>query len=173
MEVLFDLLKISIPAIIIAYLAYVMVRSFLQSKLDEVVFAIRHKNQEIIVPIRLQAYERICLLLERISPANLVHRLNNGQYTAEEFHHILVHEIRQEFNHNLSQQVYMSADAWTYVTSAVEQVISEINAAANEMKKDATSIDLAKALFQLESQKQVHILNEALDFVKKEIQELF
>jgi hypothetical protein len=173
MEILFDLLKISIPAIIIAYLAYVMVRSFLQSKLDEVVFAIRHKNQEIILPIRLQAYERICLLLERISPANLVHRLNNGQYTAHEFQHILVHEIRQEFNHNLSQQVYMSTDAWTYVTSAVEQVISEINAAGNEMKSDATSIDLAKALFQLEAKKQVHILNEALDFVKKEIQQLF
>jgi len=173
MEVLYDLLKITIPAAIIAYLAYVMVRSFLQSKLDEVVYAMRHKNQEVILPIRLQAYERICLLLERISPANLVHRLNNGQYTAQEFQHILIHEIRQEFNHNLSQQVYMSADAWTYVTSAVEQVISEINAAGNEMKKDATSIDLAKALFQIESRKQVHILNEALGFVKREIQELF
>jgi hypothetical protein len=173
MEVLYDLLKITLPAIIIAYLAYVLVKSFLQSKLDEVVFAIRQKNQEIIIPIRLQAYERVCLLLERVTPSNLVHRLNNGQYTAEEFHHILVHEIRQEFNHNLSQQVYMSAEAWAYVSSAVEQVISEINAASNNMKQDATSIDLARALFEMEASKQVHIINESLDFIKREIQELF
>ena len=172
MDVLYDLLKITIPAAIIAYLAYVLVRSFLQSKLDEVVFAIRQKNQETILPIRLQAYERVCLLLERVSPANLVQRLN-GEYTAAEFQHILVHEIRQEFNHNLSQQVYMSSEAWTYVTSAVEQVISEINAVANTMKDDATSVDMAKALFEYNSQKDVHVLNQALDFVKREIQDLF
>lgn len=173
LDILLDLLKIAIPSAIIAYLAYVLVRSFLQSKLDEVVFAIRQKNQETIIPIRLQAYERVCLLLERINPAHLVQRLNNGEYSAEEFHHILVHEIRQEFNHNLSQQVYMSADAWTYVESAVEQVISEINAAANEMKKEATSIDLAKVIFEHQSMKEKHLINDALGFVKSEIQELF
>lgn len=172
-SLLLDLLKIAIPSVIIAYLAYVLVRSFLQSKLDEVVFALRQKNQEVVMPIRLQAYERICLLLERTNPAHLVQRLNNGEYTAEEFHHILVHEIRQEFNHNLSQQVYMSSDAWMYVESAVEQVISEINAAANEMKSDATSIDLAKCILENQSRKEKHLLNDALDFVKKEIQELF
>ncbi len=134
-----------------------MVKSFLQSKLDEVVFAIRQKNQETVLPIRLQAYERICLLLERVAPANLVQRLNNGEYTANEFQHILIHEIRNEFNHNGSQQVYVSSEAWTYVTSAVEQVISEINAASNNLKSDATSIDLAKFILEMESQKVVHI----------------
>lgn len=173
LNILLDIVKIALPSVIIAYLAYLLVRSFLQSKLDEVVFAIRQKNQETVLPIRLQAYERICLLLERITPANLVQRLNNGEYTAVEFQHILIHEIRQEFNHNMSQQLYMSSDAWTYVVSAVEQVISEINAAANEMKKESTSIDLAKAIFENESQKQAHLINDALDFVKKEIQELF
>ena len=173
LDILLDILKIAVPSVIIAYLAYILVRSFLQSKLDEVVFAIRQKNQEAVLPIRLQAYERICLLLERISPANLVQRLNNGEYTAEEFQHILIHEIRQEFNHNLSQQVYMSSEAWTYVVSAVEQVISEINAAANEMTKDANSIELAKKIFEHQSVKESHLINDALDFVKKEIQELF
>lgn len=173
MEVFLDILKISIPSVIIAYLAYLLVRSFLQSKLDEVVFAMRQKNQEVVLPIRLQAYERIILLLERVAPHNLVSRLNNGEYSAEEFQHILIHEIRQEFNHNLSQQVYMSSEAWMYVSSAVEQVISEINAAANELKADATSIDLAKALFEMQTRKEVQILSEAGEFVKKEIQELF
>lgn len=173
LDVFLDLLKIAIPSAIIAYLAYLIVKSFLQSKLDEVVFAIRHKNQEVVLPIRLQAYERIILLLERVAPHNLVQRLNNGEYSALEFQHILIHEIRQEFNHNLSQQVYMSSEAWMYVSSAVEQVISEINSVGNEMPEKATSIDLAKALFELQSKKEVQILSEAGEFVKKEIQELF
>lgn len=173
MDILFDLLKITIPAVIVAYLAYLIVRSFLQSKLDEVVYAIRQKNQEVVVPIRLQAYERIVLLLERVHPVNLVQRLNNGEYTAQEFKHILVHEIRQEFNHNLSQQVYMSSEAWTYVSSAVEQVISDINAVANSLDEKASSVDLAKALFQQQAGKDVQMLSEALEFIKKEIQQIF
>jgi hypothetical protein len=173
MEVFYDLLKITIPAAIVGYLAYLLVRSFLQSKLEEVSFVMRQKNQETVIPIRLQAYERICLLLERINPSNLVQRLNNGEYSAAEFQQILVHEIREEFNHNLSQQVYMSSEAWTYVTTSVEQVISEVNGASNGLEDDSTSIDLAKALLELQSQKEVHILTESLDFVKKEIQVLF
>ena len=173
LDVFFDLLKITIPSVIIAYLAYLLVKSFLQSKLDEVVFAIRQKNQETVLPIRLQAYERVVLLLERINPASLVQRLNNGEYSAEEFHHILIHEIRQEFNHNMSQQVYMSSEAWSYVVSSVEQVISEVNTAANNMEKGATSIDLAKTIFEIQSGKEAFLLNDSLDFVKKEIQELF
>lgn len=173
MEVFYELLKITIPAVIVGYLAYVLVRSFLQNKLDEVSFAMRQKNQETVLPIRLQAYERICLLLERINPANLVQRLNNGAYSAEEFQHILIHEIREEFNHNLSQQVYMSSEAWTYVTTSVEQVISEVNAASNGLTDKSSSIDLARAILEQETQKEVHILTESLDFVKKEIQVLF
>jgi len=173
MEVLYDLLKITIPSVIIAYLAYLLVRSFLQSKLEEVVLSIRQKNQDTVLPIRLQAYERICLFLERISPANLVQRLSNGEYSAEEFQHIMIHEIRQEFNHNLSQQVYVSSEAWTYVKSAVEQVISDINAASGELKKDATSIDLAKIILQAEGEKEVQVLGQSLEFVKNEAKQLF
>ena len=173
MEVFYDLLKITIPAALVGYLAYLLVRSFLQSKLDEVSFAMRQKNQETVIPIRLQAYERICLLLERINPSNLVQRLHNGEYTAAEFRQILMHEIREEFNHNLSQQVYMSSEAWTYVTTSVEQVISEVNAATSGLTDQSSSIDLAKAILEHQSQKEVHILTESLDFVKKEIQVLF
>lgn len=173
MEVFFDILKTTIPTAIVGYLAYLLVRSFLQSKLEEVSLAVSQKNQETVLPIRLQAYERVCLLLERINPVNLVQRLNNGKYTAAEFQQILIHEIREEFNHNLSQQVYMSSEAWTYVTTAVEQVISEVNTAFTNLNDDSTSIDLTKAILEQENGKEVHILTESLNFVKQEIQVLF
>ncbi|MFT6883456.1 MAG: putative membrane protein, partial [Marinoscillum sp.] len=82
MEMVYDLLKITIPGVLILYTSYLLVRSFLQKQLDEVHLNRRHRNQEIVTPIRLQAYERICLLLERISPNNLIPRLNGPEMSA-------------------------------------------------------------------------------------------
>lgn len=173
MEMVYDLLKITIPALLVLYLAYLLVRSFLQKQLDEVAFNVRQKNQEVVVPIRLQAYERVILLLERITPSNLLSRLGNSEYSAEEFQQILIHEIRNEVNHNLSQQVYMSDSAWTYVTTAVEQVISLINSSIAGLDGKAKGIELARAVLENEASEGIDATNQAIKFIKEEIQEIF
>lgn len=173
MEMVYDLLKITIPGVLILYTAYLMVRSFMQKQLDELHLSLRHKNQETVLPIRLQAYERICLLLERIAPNNLIPRLNDKDLTAKHLQVVLVNEIRSEFNHNLSQQVYMSDDAWMYISGAVEQLISLINESANELPAEATSLDLAKMVFEKSMRNEQDTIRGALEYVKKEIRELF
>lgn len=173
MEMVYDLLKITIPAVLMLYLAYLLVRSFLQKQLDEIAFSVRQKNQEIVVPIRLQAYERIVLLLERITPSNLLSRLGSSDYSAEEFQQILIHEIRNEFNHNLSQQVYMSDSAWTYVTTAVEQTISLINSSSNGLDDKAKGIELAKAVLENSAGEEMDTPKQAIRYIKEEIQDVF
>lgn len=173
MEIIFDLLKITIPAALMLYLSYLLVRSFLQKQLDEIAFSVRQKNQEIVVPIRLQAYERIILLLERITPSNLLGRLGSSDYSADEFQQILIHEIRNEFNHNLSQQVYMSDSSWTYVSTAVEQTISLINSSSNSLPEGAKGIDLAKAILEMGAGEHIDAPNQAIKFIKEEIQTIF
>ncbi|MEQ9468461.1 MAG: hypothetical protein RLN88_13695 [Ekhidna sp.] len=173
MEMVYDLLKITIPAALVLYLAYLLVRSFLQKQLDEIAFTVRQKNQEIVIPIRLQAYERIVLLLERITPSNLISRLSSSDYTAEEFQQILVHEIRNEFNHNLSQQVYMSDSAWTYVTTAVEQTISVINSSAHGLDDKAKGFDLARAIINNSAGEEMDTPKQAIKYIKEEIQDVF
>ncbi len=173
MEMVYDLLKITIPAGLVLYLAYLLVRSFLQKQLDEIAFGVRQKNQEIVVPIRLQAYERIVLLLERITPSNLISRLSSSDYTAEEFQQILIHEIRNEFNHNLSQQVYMSDSAWTYVTTAVEQTISIINSSTNMLDEKAKGFDLARAIIENSAGEEMDTPKQAIKYIKEEIQDVF
>jgi len=173
MEMVYDLLKITIPAGLVLYLAYLLVRSFLQKQLDEIAFGVRQKNQEIVVPIRLQAYERVVLLLERITPANLISRLSNSDYSAEEFQHILIHEIRNEFNHNLSQQVYMSDSAWTYVITAVEQTISLINSSANALDKESKGFDLARTILENGAGEEMDTPKQAIRYIKEEIQDIF
>ena len=169
----YDLLKITIPAGLVLYAAYLLVRSILQKQLEEYQLSIRHKNQEIVLPIRLQAYERVCLLLERISPHNIIPKLNQKGMSAKELQGALVNEIRSEFNHNLSQQVYMSNDAWIYVSSAVEQLISLVNESGNELEAKATSLDLARKIFEKNVQNEQDTIRGALTFVKSEIKELF
>ncbi|WP_421872384.1 hypothetical protein [Marinoscillum sp.] len=173
MEMVYDLLKITIPAALILYSTYLMVRSFFNKQLDELHLTLRHKNQETVLPVRMQAYERICLLLERISPNNLIPRLNEKDMTAGQLQGLMVSEIRNELNHNLSQQVYMSDDAWIYVKSAVEQLISLINESANELGESATSLDLAKTVFQKNMANETDTISGALSFIKSEIRELF
>ena len=134
---------------------------------------IRQKNQETITPIRLQAYERIILLLERITPDNLVPRLASSDFTAKEFQHILIHEIRNEFNHNLSQQLYMSSASWTYVTSSVEQVISLINSAAMTLDEEAKASELSKIVIENGHQDGEQLTKQAILFIKDEIQSIF
>jgi len=173
MEIVYDLLKITIPAALVLYLAYLLVRSFLQKQLDEVAFNARQKNQEIVVPIRLQAYERVVLLLERITPANLLSRLGSSDYSAEEFQQILIHEIRNEFNHNLSQQVYMSDSSWTYVSTAIEQTISLVNSAANTLGEGAKGIELARTVLEMNAGEELDATKQAIKYIKEEIQTIF
>ena len=169
----YDLLKIILPLLIVLYMVYLVIRSFLKKHLEEVALGIRRKNQEVVVPIRLQAYERVVLLLERITPGNLLSRLSSSKYQAEEFHQILVHEIRNELNHNLSQQVYMSHRAWTQVISSVEQVISLINSSAEGVAKDARGIELARSIIENEAGSGGSATEQAIRFIKSEIQEIF
>lgn len=172
METVSDLLKITIPAALVVYLSYLLVRSFLKSQREEILLNIRQKNQETVIPIRLQAYERIILLLERISLPHLLNRLGDSKYTAEEFQQILIMEIRNEFNHNLSQQLYMSESAWTYVSTAVEHTISQVNTASNAVDGSGNAMSLAKKLLELDTE-EANPTQQAIAYLKKEIQEIF
>lgn len=173
MEMIIDLLKIVLPALLVLYAAYLIVRSFTTRQLEEYKYAIRQKNAEIVTPIRLQAYERVCLLLERIAPSNMIPRLNETKMSAKDLQSALVAEIRSEYNHNLSQQVYMSGDAWTFISSAVEQLISMINEAGYEVGEKASGLDLAKVIFEKSLKQEGDTLKGALSYIKEEIREVF
>jgi hypothetical protein len=108
MDAVIEFGKILIPASIVLYAAYLLVRSFLAKEIELKKLEIRGRSIETVLPLRLQAYERMCLFLERISPQNLLIRLNVGLIPAKEFHQMLLAEIRNEYNHNVSQQIFMT-----------------------------------------------------------------
>lgn len=98
--------------------------------------------------IQLAAYERLILLVDRISLPNLISRLNQPGATAKEMQHLLVQSIKQEYEYNISQQIYVSADAWSAIKNLKEQNILVINQFANTLPPQATGLDLNKFLLE-------------------------
>ena len=173
MEVLVDVIKIVLPAGLVIYGMYLVAVSFLKNERDNKLISLKTKNTETILPIRLQAGERICLLLERVTPNNLIRRVNTRNYSAQELHQLLLAEVREEFNHNLSQQLYFSDETWESVRNAIEQVITMINRAVQDLNEEARGIDLNKRIFQLYLEKNNDSISQALKNVKSEIRVYF
>ncbi len=169
MEIVIEFAKLILPAAAVLYAMYLTVKSFLDKDIAEKLTAIKTQNASVVTPIRLQAYERLCLLLERITPNNLILRLNDSAYNHHEFQQVLVTGVREEFNHNLSQQVYVSDEVWEMVRNAVEEIIMTINQAARELPEESQSIDLAKKIFDLQVEKNTNATGAALSVLKQEI----
>ena len=173
MDAVIEFGKILLPASVVLYAAYLMVRSFVQKDVDLRRLEIRGKAIETVLPSRLHAYERMTLFLERMSPDNLLVRLNAGNMPAKDFHHMLLSEVRNEYNHNVSQQVYISEEVWELIKNAKEDLIVSINDAASEVGEEATSLDLSKKIFEKTMAKAVDPLAHALTELKREVHRIF
>jgi predicted AlkP superfamily phosphohydrolase/phosphomutase len=173
MEALIEFIKILVPAALVLYAMFLVVKAFLNKEVEKATREYKANNSKEVIPIRLQAYERMVLFLERISPNNLVMRLNQPQMSAKELQQIMLQDVRDEYNHNVSQQVYMSDECWDLVKNAKEDLIVTINTASENIPKESSSKELAKAIFQEVMQKEIDPIALALHEIKDEIRQSF
>ena len=171
----FDLLKIILPALIVAGAIYFLFQQFLDKEQQRRLIELRLDSSKATLPLRLQAYERIVLFLERISPNNILVRLSSGGITAPEFHRLLQQEIRAEYEHNLAQQLYLSPDAWTAVKEAKETVLTMVNRAFHGIQNPAQArgTELAKRILEGLMMDGAEPTAQALAVVKNEAAGLF
>jgi len=168
MDYLFDILKIILPSAIVFLTAYYILRLFLNNEQKKRSDETNLKKKEVSLPLRLQAYERLVLLLERIAFENLLPRTPPQNFTAFEYQNLLIKTIRQEFEHNLSQQLYVSSQTWETIKNAKEEIISTINSSASKVQNDAPAIELSSAIFENSLKTQETTRQKALDLLKKE-----
>ncbi len=126
-----------------------------------------------ILPVRLQAYERIILLLERISPESMIMRISHSNYSARQLHKELLSNVSSEYEHNLAQQTYVSNEAWDMVKTSKNQVINFINGTASELKPDASGPTLGKLILERLTELKNPPSQVAIDYLKQEVKELF
>lgn len=100
-------------------------------------------------PLKLQAYERLVILCERISLPNLIGRVNQPHLGAREMQYMLLENIKQEFEYNASQQIYVSQPAWEAVRNLRDQSLLVINTIAKTLPPDAKANDLNKGILEM------------------------
>jgi hypothetical protein len=126
-----------------------------------------------VVPLRLQAYERLIIFMERVSPDALFLRAEVQGKSVRAIQIQLVTEIREEFNHNIAQQLYVDGDTWSEVVRAKEQVISLVNQMAKTLPADAPAVELAKRVLNELVASETSPTIAALESLRADVRKLF
>lgn len=172
MEILVDILQITVPALFVFLASFFVMRGMVRNDQDKRKHELFLQNSRTITPIRLQAYERVVLFLERISIESLLVRVSSPGMTAAQLHSALLSTIRSEFEHNLSQQIYMTPQAWEVVKNARSNTIKMINTEFEKIGENATAYDLSKQLLSHLMDLDKESTRVAIDFVRNEVSKI-
>jgi hypothetical protein len=172
-DYLVDLSRWIIPSLVSLLAAYFIMHVFLDNELKKRQVDLKQHNVGVILPARMQAYERLTLFLERISPDSILPRIGVNNFSALELKQHLITEINTEYAHNVAMQVYLSTQAWIVIKDAKEQSINLINQSFIHIRPDATGLDLSKSILENVIQRNELPTHKALEFLKKEFQLMF
>ncbi len=179
-----EILKYILPSAVVFITAFFILKIFLNTQedikkkelhaqIEQLRLQIKQEDKKHLTPIRLQAYERMVLFLERISPSSMVFRIQKPGQKAFQLQSALLKSVRDEYEHNLAQQLYISKESWAMLKTAKEDIVKSINSAAAEIKPDDSGIDLSKKIFELSIGIEKQNTDRAIDMLKKDIHKLF
>ena len=168
-----EILKYILPSLVVFVTAYLLILKFINSDQQKRKLEIVLNNQKIITPIKLQAYERLILFLERISAESLIIRTQQQGMTSKQLHIALLSTIRAEFEHNISQQLYITQQAWELVKASKENSIKLINDCAVNTNPKSSSIELSRIILEKVMEKTKSPTSIAIDFLKREMNNIF
>jgi hypothetical protein len=168
-DYLSDIIKISISGILVFLTAYFMLQNLLKNEEKKRYYEMRKETIKTLNPVRLNAYERFALFLERINPDSLILRMQLPGMTVADLHLALLTAIREEFEHNVSQQIYISPELWLFIKNAKESLVQFINNCYGKIPDDLPAIELAKVILEGYNSIENPPTEVALEFLKKEV----
>lgn len=167
----FDLFMYALPAIITGVIAYYFFREHTRNEDGRRRFLLKKDLQVNAMPLRLQAYERMALFLERITPSKLLIRVTPISPNKEDYEALLIQNIEQEFEHNLSQQIYVSDKCWSILTASKNATIQLIRKASLSDKAD--SANKLREIILTEMMERRAPSDAGLAFIKEEVSEIW
>lgn len=160
------------PLIIIFLFVYYMLKSFFDQFDKQRKQELRLKYSEETLPLRLQAYERIIIFLERIKPESMIMRLATANMTLLDLQKELLQNIREEFEHNQSQQIYLSSEAWSMVVAARQSMIQLVSSATSSHHPNEPYMEYATDLLDEYASISDDPVTLAINFIQNEAKEL-
>jgi hypothetical protein len=173
MEYLIYIIVALIPASAVLLVVYIVLKKQGEKEIASLSMQIKRERKQFFLEPRVDACQRIVLLLERINPHSLVMRLHKTNQTAVLFQTELLNNIRSEFDHNVTQQIFISTPSWEMVKKSKEETIKIINIAAQQMDNDSSSSDLSAKIFEIISEIEELPTEITIKQLKGELQQLF
>lgn len=168
-----DFLFYLAPPLLVFGMAYFLIKKFLDTNQRIKLLDMKMGMTREMLPLRMQAFERVVLFLERISPNNLLMRVYKPGMKVNDLHHELLQTIRAEYEHNLTQQVYMSNSSWSAVKKGRDELIKIINTSAEKCDPSGPGAELNKMIFQTMMDNEEFPVQTAIEQVKAEAYSLF
>jgi len=168
LNTILEIIKITVPALVVFLTVRTLMQQYLGQQLQLQRLDIQQKQLGQTLPLKLQAYERLVLLCERISIPQLLMRLRPEGLTVAEMRLQMMLAAQQELEHNVTQQVYVSDQLWQIVALAYEETINLITKAAEAVPAKAPATELVNALLSLLDQRSDTIVDKARGAIRKE-----
>jgi len=162
-----------VSTLIIVVPLLILVRWFLKMELEDKRISNITAMQKEILPQKLQAYERLALLLERVAPEALVLREQRQGMNSLKFHTHLLRVVRNEFDHNLAMQIYVTQKTWEQIEMARAELLKLINSSAASVNPESSSMELARTIIENSTGDVKYHFRKALDALKKDIELLY
>ncbi len=166
----FEILKYILPALVVFITVYYTMKQYLNSQYNLQYLRNQNKNAKHNIPIKLQAYERLLLLMERIRITNLVFRLRSTDMNVKELTASLLISIQKEFEHNQAQQLYVSNDLWNIIKLAKDNIQSIISETSSKFQDSENCTNMANTLMVIEKNQNKSSVDVAIEAIKKEAQ---
>lgn len=173
MDIVLQLVLIIAPSGLVFGTAYFFMNKQMERDNRNANIELRRDRQKATLPLRVDAYQRLVLLMERISPNSLVMRLHNPALPAKMFQAELLKAIREEYEHNVAQQIYVSPQAWELLQNAKEETIKIINIAGTKTDLTHTATELSGKIFEITAEIGQLPTQIATRYLKEELQKLF
>jgi hypothetical protein len=168
-----QILAMILPAALVLFGMYVVIKGFADRELGKMSLDYKKQAMEQTLPLRLQAYERMTLYLDRLSLENLLTRLLEPGLSAEAYALRLKIEIKQELDHNVAQQIYVTEATWEAIREAKRGVESLIDQALQAEDKPAEATTLGKKILSLAMEANFDKPAQAMAQLKKDVKQLF
>lgn len=162
-----EILAYTLPSLITGGIAYFLFNSYFKDQQNTRKWVLQKENQKHSLPLRLQAYERMALFLERINPTKLLIRVTPTSSNKNDYENYIIAQIEQEFEHNLTQQIYLSDDCWTIILTAKNATIQMIR--KTNMSERVDSADKLREVILSDLMEKQSPSSAALSYLKNEL----
>lgn len=165
---LLEVIKYTVPALVVFLTVYFMMKKHYSNQYNLKLLEINKGQKENTLPLKLQAYERLALFCERIRPDQLIYRLNSPGMKAGELRNALLISIQKEFEHNLTQQIYVSDKLWKIISLSKNELINLVGSTGTNNGEDSSI--LAEEILKSYSTLNINPLDQSLLAIKKEVE---